>query len=106
MAEKKMIDMGKAHAQIMDSFITAFETVLEQIEEQCVSEAQNEWISVNDKMPYEFISVLGHMTDAGELPDIRECYLVGNAFFFPALREVHPVDYWMPLPVFFEEERQ
>ena len=31
----KTIDMGKAHAQIMDSFVTAFETVLDQIEEQC-----------------------------------------------------------------------
>jgi hypothetical protein len=37
-----MVDMSKAHAQIMDSFITAFETVLDQIEEQCAVEAEPE----------------------------------------------------------------
>ncbi len=35
---KKLVDMSKAHAQIMDSFVTAFETVLDQIEEQCAVE--------------------------------------------------------------------
>lgn len=30
-----MIDKSKAHAQIMESFVTAFETVLDQIEEEC-----------------------------------------------------------------------
>lgn len=38
---KRMVDMSKAHAQIMDSFITAFETVLDQIEEQCSVEVDN-----------------------------------------------------------------
>lgn len=67
---------------------------------------QQQWISVYDKIPDEFVSVLGHMTDAGEFPAIRECYLIGDAFFFPALREVHPVDYWMPMPEFCEEAGQ
>lgn len=31
----KMIDMKKAHGLIMDSVVTAFECVLDQIEEQC-----------------------------------------------------------------------
>ena len=35
---KNLVDMSKAHSQIMDSFITAFETVLDQIEEQCAVE--------------------------------------------------------------------
>lgn len=39
---KRMVDMSKAHAQIMDSFITAFETVLDQIEEQCAVETEPE----------------------------------------------------------------
>lgn len=57
-----------------------------------------EWISVTEKMPDEFVSVLGHMTDAGPFPAVRECYLVGNVFFFPALKEVHPVDKWTEMP--------
>ena len=57
-----------------------------------------EWISVEERLPTDFISVLGYMTDAGEFPPVRECYIVGNAFFFPSLRDVHPVSHWMPLP--------
>lgn len=57
-----------------------------------------EWISVKDRLPKPFESVLGHMTDAGKFPSVRECYLVGETFFFPALEEVHPVDKWMEMP--------
>ena len=56
------------------------------------------WIPVEDSLPKEFVSVLGYMTDAGEFPAVRECYLVGRVFFFPALRDIHPVSHWMPMP--------
>ena len=57
-----------------------------------------EWISVEERLPENFISVLGYMTDAGEFPPVRECYTVGNAFFFPALGDVHPVSHWCEMP--------
>ena len=57
-----------------------------------------EWISVDEKLPQNFISVLGYMTDAGEFPPVRECYTVGNAFFFPALGDVHSVSHWCEMP--------
>ena len=57
-----------------------------------------EWISVDKKLPQNFISVLGYMTDAGEFPPVRECYTVGNAFFFPALGDIHPVSHWCEMP--------
>ena len=57
-----------------------------------------EWISVDEKLPQNFISVLGYMTDAGEFPPVRECYTVGNAFFFPALGDIHPVSHWCEMP--------
>ena len=57
-----------------------------------------EWVSVNDRLPQNFVSVLGYMTDAGEFPQVRECYTVGNAFFFPALGDVHPVSHWCEMP--------
>ena len=57
-----------------------------------------EWISVDERVPEHFISVLGYMTDAGEFPPVRECYTVGNAFFFPALGDVHPVSHWCEMP--------
>jgi hypothetical protein len=58
---------------------------------------KQEWISVDERLPQEFVSVLGYMTDAGDFPPVRECYVVGRAFFFPALG-IHPVSHWMPLP--------
>ena len=57
-----------------------------------------EWFSVDERIPENFISVLGYMTDAGEFPPVRECYTVGNAFFFPALGDVHPVSHWCEMP--------
>ena len=57
-----------------------------------------QWISVEERLPQNFISVLGYMTDAGEFPPVRECYTVGNAFFFPALGDIHPVSHWCELP--------
>lgn len=58
----------------------------------------HEWIPVDERLPQNFVSVLGYMTDAGEFPPVRECYTVGNAFFFPALGDVHPVSHWCELP--------
>ena len=57
-----------------------------------------EWISVDERLPENFISVLGYMTDAGEFPPVRECYTVGNALVFPTLGDVHPVSHWCEMP--------
>ena len=54
--------------------------------------------SVKEVMPEQFVSVLGYMIDAGDFPPVRECYLIGNTFYFPALLERHPISHWMPLP--------
>jgi hypothetical protein len=62
------------------------------------NDVPTKWISVKERLPQNFVSVLGHMTDAGEFPPIRECYTVGNAFFFPALSDVHSVSHWMEMP--------
>lgn len=59
---------------------------------------KQEWISVEDRLPEEFVSVLGYMTDAGNFPPVRECYKVGGVFFFPALGDIHRISHWMPLP--------
>ena len=72
----------------------------EEIAENLISNGVTvqEWISVNDRLPQNFVSVLGYMTDAGEFPQVRECYTVGNAFFFPALGDIHPVSHWCEIP--------
>lgn len=58
----------------------------------------SEWISVNDALPKEFVSVLGAIENAGLFPPVRECFLVGNKFFFPALRSYCPVTHWAEMP--------
>lgn len=62
------------------------------------------WTSVKDRLPEEFISVLGRMTDAGYFPPIRECYRVGNRFFFPALKDIRPIDFWADMPELLKED--
>ena len=68
------------------------------LHEEPTIELVQEWISVSERLPQNFVSVLGYMADAGEFPPVRECYTVGNAFFFPALGDVHPVSHWCEIP--------
>ena len=75
-----------------------FESAGEALREKANGVTVHEWISVDERIPQNFVSVLGYMTDAGEFPPVRECYTVGNAFFFPALGDVHPVSHWCEMP--------
>lgn len=57
------------------------------------------WHDASKELPPKFVSVIGHMTDADPFPECRECYIVEDRFFFPALNEFHPVDYWIHFPI-------
>lgn len=61
---------------------------------------KQEWVSVEDKLPKEFVSVLGHMESEEPFPTVRECYMVGRVFFFPALKDTRKITHWMPMPEF------
>lgn len=56
--------------------------------------ADEKWIPVAERLPSDFVSVQAHMTDAGNFPPVREAYVVNKNWFFPALKEFHPVDMW------------
>ena len=77
-----------------------FEEKIKNIADHLISNGVTvqEWIPADERIPENFISVLGYMTDAGEFPPVRECYTVGSAFFFPALGDVHPVSHWREMP--------
>ena len=64
----------------------------------CAGYRKQEWISVDERLPDERVSVLGYMMDAGDFPPVRECYLVGRVFYFPAFKDIRSVSHWMPLP--------
>ena len=58
-----------------------------------------EWVSVKDRLPPMFVSVLGYMPNAGPFPAVRECFLVGEgAFWFPALNGFDYVTSWAEMP--------
>ena len=97
-----LLDSGvtvQANMEISDEFLKQLKNApITNWKEEPAIEVVQEWISVDDKLPENCISVLGYMTDAGEFPPVRECYTVGNAFFFPALGDVHPVSHWCEMP--------
>ena len=84
----------------LDDGYVGYEVNNEQIADYLIANGVTvqEWISVDERLPQNFVSVLGYMTDAGEFPPVRECYTVSNAFFFPALGDVHPVSHWCEMP--------
>lgn len=95
----KVIDMSKAHAQIMDSFITAFETVLEEIEEQCAVEVSPAWVRTEAKLPAAHQYVIGFcLTGTCDVFrwDYEEGAWIKNSGY--AYQE-NFVTHWHPLPV-------
>ena len=91
------------HITYKEDIGICYDSDLAKVIEDAYMELKNgvtvqEWISVDERLPQNFVSVLGYMTDAGEFPPVRECYTVGKAFFFPALVDVHPVSHWCEMP--------
>lgn len=66
--------------------------------EELIDKVKPKWIPVTERRPENFVSVLGYMPASAPFPSVRECYTVGNAFFFPALNDVQMVTHWMPMP--------
>ena len=93
-------DVREKLVELLDIIIQPGQKTLGDIADHLIANGVTvqEWISVDERLPENFISVLGYMTDAGEFPPVRECYTVGNAFFFPALGDVHPVSHWCEMP--------
>ena len=97
---EKLVELVKnalrAYGKDLEKIVEPYEFIADFLISNGVT--VQEWISVRERLPQNFISVLGYMTDAGEFPPVRECYTVGNAFFFPALGDVHPVSHWCEMP--------
>lgn len=81
----------------------AFEALREQ--GNCCKNG-NSWISVEDRLPEAFVSVLVYMPEERPLPTVHEGYVTkqGNwyAHFFE--REPFEVTHWMPMPTPPEED--
>ena len=60
------------------------------------------WISVKEREPEPFISVLGYIPDEAPMPVVREGYRVSagncNAYYFPVLADRREITHWMEIP--------
>ena len=81
------------YIQQLENHIGEFTEKVSQLEA-----AQPKWISVEDRMPDPFVSVLTYMPDMPTFPPVREAYRVGNVFYIPAMADREHVTHWMPMP--------
>ena len=60
----------------------------------------SKWISVNDRLPQPFVSVLVHMPEEEPCPTVREGFISNDGIWQSAMfrREPNEVTHWMPLP--------
>ena len=59
-----------------------------------------EWISVNDRLPEPFVSVLVHMPGEEPCPTVREGFISNDGIWQSAMfrREPGEVTHWQPMP--------
>ena len=59
----------------------------------------SEWISVKDRLPEPFVSVLGYCPDEEPLPTVHEVYMNGFGQWRSAqVYGMGNVTHWMPMP--------
>ena len=58
------------------------------------------WISVNDRLPEPFVSVLVHMPGEEPCPTVREGFISNDGIWQSAMfrREPGEVTHWKPMP--------
>ena len=64
-----------------------------------------EWISVDDRLPEPFVSVLVHMPGEKPFPTVREGFISNDGIWQSAMfrREPGEVTHWQPMPLAPEE---
>ena len=59
-----------------------------------------QWISVDDRLPEPFVSVLVHMPGEEPCPTVREGFISNDGIWQSAMfrREPNEVTHWQPMP--------
>ena len=82
--------------KMLDVVLDAAEAI-NQLEAQ-----QPRWISVKEREPEPYVSVLGYIPDEAPMPVVREGYRVSpgnrNAYYFPVLADYKDITHWMEMP--------
>lgn len=105
---EKVKVVEKICQEIMDDRIQTLEDLdrVKIIQHYIKVSEQPKWISVEDKLPQPFVSVLVYMPEESHLPTVHEGYLAEDGKWYASFyaREPFEVTYWMPLPEPPEEE--
>ena len=65
------------------------------------------WIPSAERLPKNFVTVLGYIPSAAPMPTVRECYTINDRFYFPALNanySTKAVTHWREMPKGPKEE--
>ena len=81
-------------ADAIEELIAKLNHADDQIERLVEAAEERRWIPVTERLPSDFVSVQAHIVGADPLPTVREAYVIGGKWFFPALKEFLPVDMW------------
>ena len=64
-----------------------------------IEQLSQSWISVKDRLPEPFVSVLGYCPDEDPLPTVHEVYMNGFGQWTSAqVYGMGNVTHWMPMP--------
>ena len=106
--------LKNSYAQLQASFDQIYESnmamgvVIKSLREQCVLDATKTsgWISVEERLPKEFVSVLVYMPEERPLPTVHEGFLAREGVWYANHfdREPMEITHWMPLPEAPKEE--
>lgn len=96
-----VLEDALSRAVFMDD-IDVLEMAISALREQCVRDATKTsgWISVEERLPKEFVSVLVYMPEERPLPTVHEGFLAREGVWYANHfdREPMEITHWMPLP--------
>lgn len=93
--------VGYFHRPSVIATIKLYEIIKEYIERQpTVERLRGEWISVEERLPDPFVTVLVHMPQEKPLPTVHAGYISKDGEWVGGMfkRDKDEVTHWMPLP--------
>ena len=108
--EDALLILREEHRQRTDSYTTylahggkgdpAEEVGLDALAMAISALEKTKWVSVNDRLPEPFVSVLVHMPGEEPCPTVREGFISNDGIWQSAMfrREPGEVTHWQPMP--------
>ena len=96
------MDVREKLVELLDIIIQPGQKTLGDIADHLIANGVTvqEWISVDDRLPEPFVSVLVHMPGEEPCPTVREGFISNDGIWQSAMfrREPGEVTHWKPMP--------